>query len=67
MASPEEAQVGEEAVLKIADELDALADDPSADADAFEKVANKLRKMGAFPDSELHSAVVQSFLLKATT
>jgi hypothetical protein len=65
MASPEEMQADEETVLRISDELDALADDPTADADTFETVTNKLRKMGAFPDSELYSAVVQSFLLKA--
>jgi hypothetical protein len=65
MASPEEMQADEEAVLTIADELDALADNPTADVDTFETVTNKLRKTGAFPDSELHSAVVQSFLLNA--
>jgi hypothetical protein len=65
MAPPEEMQKGEEAVLRIADELDALADDPAADISTFEMAANKLRQMGAFPDSELHSAVVQSFLFKA--
>ena len=56
-----------EAILRIADELDALADDPTADVGTFEKVTNTLRKMGAFPDSELYSAVVQSFELKAAT
>ena len=65
MATPEEAQADEETVLRIADELDALADDSAADADTFEKVTNKLRKLGAFPDAELYSAAVQSFLLKA--
>ena len=65
MASPEEMQADEETVLRIADELDALADDPTADVDTFETVTNKLRKMGVFPDSELYSAVTQSFLLKA--
>jgi hypothetical protein len=64
MASPKEMQEDEEIVLRIADELDALADDPTTDIDTFETVANKLRKMGVFPDSELYSAVVQSFLLK---
>jgi hypothetical protein len=65
MASPEEMQADEAAVLQIADELDALADEPTADAGTFETATNKLRQMGAFPDSELYSAVVQSFLLKA--
>jgi hypothetical protein len=65
MASPEEMLAEEETVLKIADELDALADDPTANVDTVEMVANKLRKMGAFPDSELYSAVEQSFRLKA--
>lgn len=64
MSSPEEMRADAEAVLGIADELDALADDPAADVGTFEKVTNKLRKMGAFPDSELYSAVVQSFELK---
>ena len=67
MSSPEEMQAHEEAVLRIADELDALADDPTADVDAFETVTNKLRKKGTFPDAELYSAVEQSFRLKATT
>jgi hypothetical protein len=61
MASPEEMQADEETVLRIADELDALADDPTADVNTIEAVANKLRKVGAFPDSELYSAVVESF------
>jgi hypothetical protein len=65
MASPEEMQADEETVLRIADELDALADDPTADVNTFETVTNKLRKMGVFPDSELYSAAVQIFLLKA--
>jgi len=65
MALPAEMQAHEEAVLRIADELDALADDPTAAADTFETVTNKLRKMGAFPDAELYSAAVQSFLRKA--
>jgi hypothetical protein len=64
MVSPAEMQADGETVLRIADELDALADDPTADVDTFETVTNKLRKMGVFPDSELYSAVVQSFLLK---
>jgi hypothetical protein len=64
MASPEEIQADEQAVLRISDELDALADNPTADADTFETVANKLRKTGAFPDSELYSAALKSFLLK---
>jgi hypothetical protein len=51
--------------LRIADELDALADDPTPDVGTFETITNKLRRLGAFPDSELYSAVVQSFLLKA--
>lgn len=67
MSSPEEMQADVEAVLRIVDELDALTDDPNADVGTFETVTNKLRQMGAFPDSELHSAVVQSFELKATT
>jgi hypothetical protein len=67
MSSPEEMKADMEAVLRIADELDALADDPTADVGTVEKVANKLRKMGRFPDSELYSAVVQSFVLKAVT
>jgi hypothetical protein len=66
MASPEEMQADEAAVLQIADELDGLADEPTADAGTFETATNKLRKMGAFPDPELYSAVVQSFLLNAT-
>jgi hypothetical protein len=66
-SSPEEMQAHEEAVLRIVDELDTLADNPAADFDTFETVTNKLRKMGAFPDSELYSAVAQSFLLKAAT
>jgi len=65
LASPEEVRADEEAVLKIAHELDTLADNPTADFDTFETVTNKLRKMGAFPDSELYSAVMQSFLLTA--
>lgn len=67
MSSPEEMQADAEAVLSIADEFDALADDPTAGVGTVEKFANKLRKMGAFPDSELYSAVVQSFVLKAAT
>ncbi|HEY5305657.1 MAG TPA: hypothetical protein VIJ52_03185 [Pseudolabrys sp.] len=67
MASPEEMQRDEEAVLQIADELDALADDPAANVSTFETAANRLRQMGAFPDADLHSAAVQSFLLKAAT
>ena len=67
MASPEEMQADEEIVLRIADELDALADDPTASVDTVETVTNKLRKMGAFPDSELYSTAVRSFLLKAAT
>lgn len=63
MASPEEMQADEEFVLRIADELDALADIPTADFDIFEKMTNKLRKTGAFPDAELYSVVAQSFLL----
>jgi hypothetical protein len=64
MASPEEMRADEVTVSGIADELDALADDPTADLDTFETVTNKLRKMGAFPDLGLYSAVVRSFLLK---
>jgi hypothetical protein len=60
-----EMQVDEETVLRIADELDRLADDPTHGVDTFETVTNKLRKLGMFPDSELYSAVVQNFLLKA--
>jgi len=63
LASPEERQAGEEAVLRIADEIEALADDPSAEVVAFETAANKLRKWGAFPDPELYSAVVHSFFM----
>jgi hypothetical protein len=65
LATLEERETDEEAVKRIADELDALAEDPTADYEKFETAANKLRKLGAFPDSELHSAVAQSFLLKA--
>jgi hypothetical protein len=60
-----EMQADEEVVLRIMDELDALADNPNADADTFEPAANKLRRMGAFPDSDLYPAAVQSFLFKA--
>jgi hypothetical protein len=67
MSSPQEMQADEEAVLRIADELDALADDPAAHGDTFEKITNKLRKTGAFPDPELYFAVVQSFDLKTAT
>ncbi|WP_316976526.1 hypothetical protein [Shumkonia mesophila] len=67
MASPEAMQAHEEAVLRIADELDALAENPNAGVNDFEKVTNKLRKMGAFPDPELYSTVMQSFRLKAAT
>ena len=59
----EEIQSHAESVLKIADELDMLADDPATDIGTFERAANRLRMMGAFPDSELYSAVIQSFLL----
>jgi len=65
MSSPEEMQAHEEAVLRIADELDALADNSNADGGAFETVINKLRKIGAFPDSELYSIVMLSFRLNA--
>lgn len=65
MATPQEMQTGEDAVLKIADELDTLANDPAGDADAFQRATNKLRQLGAFPDSELNSAVTQSFYLKS--
>jgi L-rhamnose isomerase len=44
MSSPEEMRTDVEAVLRIADELDALADDPTAGVRTFEKVTNKLRK-----------------------
>jgi len=64
MASLEETEADEETVSKIADELDALADDPTANVDTVERVTNKLRKMGAFP-TQLYSAAVQSFLLEA--
>jgi hypothetical protein len=64
LASPQELKDDEETIFKIANELDALADDPSAALDEFQTITNKLRKMGAFPDSELNSAVVQSFCLK---
>jgi hypothetical protein len=63
--SPEEMQADTGAVLRIADELNALADDPAANADTVEIITNKLRQMGAFPDAELYSAVIQSFELKA--
>jgi hypothetical protein len=66
IASSEEMQADEETVSKIADELDALADDPTANVDTVETVTNKLRKMGAFPDSRLYSATVQSFLLNSS-
>ncbi len=66
-ASPEEKQADEETVLEIADELDTLADDASASAHTLEILTNKLRQMGAFPDSELYYAAVRSFYLKATT
>jgi hypothetical protein len=65
MASLEEMHADEEAVLAVADELDMLTDDPSADVGTFETCTNKLRKVGAFPDPDLYSAVVQSYLLKA--
>lgn len=65
-ASPEEMQADEESVLRIVDELDVLADVPTAEFDTFETVANKFRRMGTFPDAELYSAVVQSFLLKGS-
>lgn len=67
LPSPEEAQAYEQAVSTIADELDALVDDPAADLDAFEKVANKLRQMGNFPDQEFYSAVVRSFESQVAT
>ena len=63
LPTAEEMRAHEKAVLEIADELDALADDPAAVFDAFETVANKLRQKGSFPDSEFYSAVAQSFLL----
>jgi hypothetical protein len=63
MASSEEMQEHEAEVLKIADELDELADDPTATAHAVETIANKLRQRGAFPDEELYFAAVQSFPL----
>jgi hypothetical protein len=43
-----EMQVDEETVLRIADELDRLADDPTHGVDTFETVTNKLRKLGMF-------------------
>ena len=64
LSSPEEMQAHEASVLAIADALEALADDPAAEFAAIEMLANKLRQMGAFPDRELYSAAVQSFLLK---
>jgi hypothetical protein len=64
MVSPEEMQADEDLVLSIADELDSLADAPTADFNNLEKLTNKLRKLGAFPDAELYSAVVQSFMLQ---
>ncbi|MCW0236035.1 MAG: hypothetical protein OJJ21_20730 [Ferrovibrio sp.] len=67
MPSAEEMQADEEAVLKIADELDALAHESPPNIDKFEKTTNELRRLGVFPDSELYSAVVQSFMLKAVT
>jgi hypothetical protein len=64
MASPEEKRADEQAALKIIDELAAFADDPIADFGKVEMAINKLRSTGRFPESELYSAVTQSFLLK---
>lgn len=66
MLSPEEMKAGEEAVLKVADELDVLVEDSSVTLNIFETITNELRRLGAFPDSELYFAVVQSFLLKGS-
>jgi hypothetical protein len=66
MASPEETKTDAEAVIKIADQLDVLVDDSSSTIDIFETLTNELRRLGAFPDSDLYSAVVQSFLLKGS-
>lgn len=65
--SPKEMQSDEEAVLKIADELDALATASVGDIDTFEKITNKLRRLGVFPDSELYSAVAHSFMMQTTS
>lgn len=65
--SLEEMQSDEEAVLKIADELDALATASAANIDTFEKIANKLRRLGLFPDSELYSAAIHSFIMEAAS
>jgi len=64
IVSPAEMQADTEAVLRVANELDALANDPTATADTVELITNKLRQMGAFPDAELYSAVIQSFQLR---
>ncbi len=65
MVSLEEIQADADAVLAVADELEALANDPAADVDGFETIATTLRQMGAFPDSQLYFAVIESFELTA--
>jgi hypothetical protein len=65
--TPEEMRADENAVLDIADELDALGNDPDADIGTFEEITNKLRRLGTFPDSELYAAVVQGFALRVAT
>ena len=62
-SSLEEMQADEQIVLTIVNEFDAIAEDPAADVHSVEHVADKLRQMGSFPDADLYSAVIQSFLL----
>jgi hypothetical protein len=52
----------EKAVLQIADEIEVLAEKAGATYGDVEALGHRLRQMGAFPDSELYSAAVQSFL-----